>query len=58
MKMSKSWEIGAISGGLAGIMGAWLASDYDFSLLSIVLIGAFIGALVGVVFKLIKGKKK
>jgi hypothetical protein len=56
--MSKSWEIGAISGGLAGIMGAWLASDYDFSLLSIVLIGAFIGALVGVVFKLIKGKKK
>jgi len=56
--MSKSWEIGAISGGLAGIVGAWLASDYDFSLLSLILIGAVIGICIGVISKLIKRKKK
>ncbi len=54
----KNWEIGAISGGLAGIVGAWLVSDYDFSLLSVVFIGAIIGVLVGIVVKLIKKKKK
>ena len=54
----KKWTIGAISGGLAGITGAWLSSEYNFSLLSIILIGAIIGLCVGVIFKLIKEKKK
>jgi len=54
----KNWKIGAIAGGLAGIVGAWLASDYDFSLLSVVFIGALIGVLVGIVVKFIKKKKK
>ncbi len=50
--------IGAISGGIAGVVGAWLVSDYDFSLLSVILIGAVIGVCVGFVAKLIKKKKK
>jgi len=50
--------IGAVSGGIAGAVGAWLVSDYDFSLLSIVLIGAVIGICVGVVANLFKRKKK
>jgi len=54
----KNWEIGAISGGLAGIVGAWLASDYDFSLFSIVLIGAVIGICVGLITNFIKRRKK
>lgn len=54
----KNWEIGAIAGGLAGIAGAWLTSDYDFSLFSIIFIGAIVGTLVGIVAKLIKRKKK
>jgi len=54
----KNWTIGAISGGLAGIAGAWLSSEYDFSLLSIVLIGALIGFGVGMLSKIIKKKNK
>ena len=50
--------IGAISGGIAGAVGAWLISDYDFSLLSVVLIGAVIGVCIGLLIKLIKRKKK
>lgn len=56
--MSKNWEIGAISGGLAGVVVAWLASDYNFSLLSLIFIGAIIGVCVGMISKLIKKKKK
>lgn len=55
--MIKNWELGAISGAIAGIVGAWLVSDYDFSLLSVILIGAVIGICVGVVAKLFKKKK-
>lgn len=50
--------IGAISGGIAGAVGAWLISDYDFSLLFVIFIGAFIGVCVGVIAKFIKSKKK
>ena len=50
--------IGAVSGGIAGVVGAWLISDYDFSLLSVVLIGAIIGVCVGVVANLFKRKKE
>ncbi len=50
--------IGAVSGGIAGAVGAWLVSDYDFSLLSVVLIGAVIGICVGFVANLFKRKKK
>ena len=50
--------IGAVSGGIAGVVGAWLVSDYDFSLLSVILIGAVIGICVGVVTNLFKRKKK
>jgi len=50
--------IGAVSGGIAGVVGAWLVSDYDFSLLSVILIGAVIGICVGVVADLFKKKKK
>ena len=53
----KNLVIGAVSGGLAGVVGAWLISDYDFSLLSVVLIGAVIGFCVGVVSNLFKKKK-
>ena len=48
--------IGAISGGIAGAVGAWLISDYDISLLSIILIGVVIGISVGLVSKFIKKK--
>jgi len=53
----KNWTIGAISGGLAGIAGAWLSSEYNFSLLLIIFIGAIIGLGIGVIPKLIKKKK-
>jgi len=49
--------IGAVSGGIAGVVGAWLVSDYDFSLLSVILIGAVIGICVGVIYNLFKKKK-
>lgn len=53
----KNSTIGAISGGVAGTIGAWLASDYNFSLLAIVFIGALIGLGIGILSKLIKKKK-
>lgn len=53
----KNWTIGAISGGLAGVVGAWLISDYDFSLLFVILIGAIIGVCVGTIAKFVKKKK-
>jgi ABC-type enterochelin transport system permease subunit len=53
----KNWTIGAISGGLAGIAGAWLSSEYNFSLFLIILIGAIIGFAIGVISKLMKKKK-
>ncbi len=49
--------IGAISGGIAGAVGAWLVSDYDFSLLFVILIGAVIGICVGIVSNLFKKKR-
>ena len=54
----KSWKIGAIAGGVSGIIGAWLVSEYDFSLLAIILIGALIGICIGMIPKIIKMKKK
>jgi ABC-type uncharacterized transport system permease subunit len=53
----KIWNIGAISGGLAGIVGAWLSSEFNFSLLFIILIGALIGFGVGIISKLLKKRK-
>lgn len=53
----KNWMVGAISGGLAGLVGAWLISEYDFSLLVIVLIGSAIGFAVGALIKIVKKKK-
>jgi uncharacterized membrane protein YjjB (DUF3815 family) len=50
----KNWTIGAISGGLAGLVGALLISEYNFSLLFVILIGAIIGFCVGLLAKLIK----
>lgn len=50
----KNWMIGAISGGLAGLVGALLISEYDFSLLFVILIGAIIGLCIGFLNKLIK----
>jgi hypothetical protein len=52
----KGWKIGAIAGGISGIAGAWLVSEYDLSLLFVIIIGAFIGTLVGIVSKLKKKK--
>jgi len=54
----KNWKIGAISGGFAGLVGAWLVSEYDFSLLVVIVIGALIGIGIGLIPKLIKRKKK
>ncbi len=54
----KNWTIGAISGGLAGMAGAWLSSEYNFSLLFLIFIGAIIGFGVGIIPKVIKRKKK
>lgn len=42
----KNWYIGAIAGGLAGVVGA-LLMDKDYSLLTVVVLGAIIGFLVG-----------
>jgi len=53
----KNWTIGAVAGGLAGITGAWLASETGFSLLLIVFIGAIIGLVVGMIPKFFKKKK-
>jgi hypothetical protein len=50
----KNWVIGAVSGGFAGLVGALLISEYNFSLLSVVLIGAVIGFCIGLLAKLIK----
>lgn len=53
----KCWTIGAISGGLSGIAGAWLVSGFGWSLISVILIGALIGIVVGTLANLKKGKK-
>ena len=54
----KSWKIGAISGGVAGLVGAWLVSEYDFSLLFVIIIGALIGLAIGLIPKLVKKKNR
>ena len=56
--MKKNWKLGAVAGGLSGLAGAWLMGAYDFSLISVIFIGMFIGFLVGVVFNLIKKRKR
>jgi len=53
----KNWVLGAISGGLAGLAGAWLVSEYDFNLFFVILIGAAIGFVIGALAKIIKKRK-
>lgn len=54
----KNWEIGAVTGGISGLAGAWLMGAYGFSLVSVIFVGMLIGVFVGMVFKLIKNKRK
>ncbi len=52
--MKKNNWIGAVSGGISGIIGAVLVSEFDFSILSVVIIGIIIGILVNLTFQMFK----
>jgi hypothetical protein len=54
----KNWKIGAIAGGISGLIGAWLINEYDFSLLFVVIICGLIGFLVGAIPRILKKKKE
>jgi len=53
----KILKLGAMAGGMSGLVGAVLVSEYNFSLVVVMIIGALIGAGVGMVAKMF-GKKK
>ena len=40
------------------MVGAWLVSEYDFSLLFVIIIGALIGLAIGLIPKLVKKKNR
>ena len=54
----KNWTIGAISGGITGLIGALLVIEFNFSLLLVVIIGALVGFGIGLLNKLILKKRK